>query len=167
MCLYRSRKRFPHFCRWVKLCARDDAHFTAATEAREVLYNLLALRARNILPRPSFCIGNLECFRPSAEMLTSVDINPGAEVTEIPPLYDAQPFLNAIYQGHGEYAFTTDNEVLFFKDKAEPNGYVILCVHPLPMYVPDIRSVKFYVAKPGPTVWTLARSRRYHFGSVR
>ena len=37
------------------------------------------------------------------------------------------------------FSFLYTSKFLFFKDKAEPNGYVILCIHPLAFYGPDIR----------------------------
>lgn len=106
------------------LSASDDPSFVDAVTAREVLYNLLALKAKDIRPRPSFRMGNLECFRPSAEMLTSIDINPNAPIAELPPFYDARPFEDAIQQGHGQWAFTADNEVLYYADKTGHDGYV-------------------------------------------
>lgn len=104
------------------LSAKDDPSFSDAIAAREVLYNLLALKAKDLRPRPSFQIGNLECLRPSAEMLTSLDVNPNAPEVDIPPFYDSRPFEAAVSQGHGRYAFTADNEVLYFMDKAEDDG---------------------------------------------
>ena len=107
------------------LSAVDDPNFADAITTREILYNLLALKAKDIRPRPSFRIGVLDCFRPSAEMLTSVDINPNAPIVELPPFYDVRPFEDAVRQGHGQFAFTADNEVLYYADNAKQDGYVI------------------------------------------
>ena len=100
----------------------DDPHFSDATEAREVLYNLLALKAKDMQPRRSFRIGDMECFRPTAEMLMSLKVNPYATRADIPPFYDTELFETAVRQGHGEFAFTADNEVLHFTDKADASG---------------------------------------------
>lgn len=107
------------------MSAVGDPSFIDAMDARDVLYNLLALRTRDMRPRPSFRVGNLDSIRPSAEMLTSLDVNPNATPVEIPPLYDAQPFETSLRQGHGKFAFTTDNEVLYFADKAGNDGFVV------------------------------------------
>ena len=123
LCEFTSfRKLFPHFFRWIKVSAVSDPSFDTAVAAREVLYNFLALKAKDIRPRRSFRVGDLEAFRPTAAMLTAVNINTGATVVDIPPLYDAQPFEAALRHGHGEFAFTTDNEVLYFSDKAQVDG---------------------------------------------
>jgi len=94
-------------------------------DARDVLYNLLALRTKDMRPRRSFRVGNSDSIRPSAEMLTSLDVNSNATPVEIPPLYDAQPFETSLRQGHGKFMFTADNEVLYFADKAGRDGCVI------------------------------------------
>lgn len=94
-------------------------------DARDVLYNLLALKASDMRPRRSFCVRNLESIHPSAEMLTSLDVNSNAAVVKIPPLYDAQPFETSLHQGHGKFTFTADNEVLYFADRAGCDGFVI------------------------------------------
>ena len=107
------------------MSAVADPSFTDAMDARDVLYNLLALRARDMQPRRSFRVGNLESIRPSAEMLTSLDVNSSAVPVEIPPLYDAQAFETAVHHGHGKFAFTADNEVLYFADKAGCDGFDI------------------------------------------
>ena len=41
-----NRKQFPYFTQWIKLSATEDPNFTAVITAREVLYNLLTLRAK-------------------------------------------------------------------------------------------------------------------------
>ena len=94
-----------------------DPSFTDAMDARDVLYNLLALPTRDMQPRRSFRVGNLESIRPSAEMLASLDINSNAAPVEIPPLCDAQPFETAVRQGHGKFAFTADNRVLYLQTR--------------------------------------------------
>ena len=94
-----------------------DPSFTDAMDARDVLYNPSALPTRDMQPRRSFRVGNLESIRPSAEMLTSLDINSNAAPVEIPPLYDAQPFETAVRQGHGKFAFTADNRVLYLQTR--------------------------------------------------
>lgn len=111
------RNHLPHFLRWIKLSASDDPNFTAAIVARDVLYNLLGLKAKDIHPLRSFHLGTVECFHPSTEMLTSVNVNPNAPVVDIPPFYDTQALEASIHQGHGEYSFTANNEVLYFTDK--------------------------------------------------
>jgi hypothetical protein len=93
-------------------------------EASNVLYNFMALRASNVLPRPQFLAGDSECFRPSATMLTALEIFPDATTTEIPPLENIAVYEAAIRAGHGKFAFSTQNEVLFFGDRQMPNGYV-------------------------------------------
>jgi len=123
--IWHPRKSFPHFYRWIKLSAVGDPSFVDAIDARDVLYNLLALRTRDMRPRRSFVVGNLESIRPSAEMLTSLEVNANAVPVEIPPLYDAQPFETSVRHGHGKFAFTADNEVLYFADKAGCDGFVI------------------------------------------
>src|ERR1700753_2222474 len=96
--------------------------FETAIDARDVLYNLLALKAKDIRPRRVFLVGNKESIRPSAEMLTAVDVNPAAPVVDIPPLYEQQPFETALRFGQGKFAFTEDNEVLYFADAAGCDG---------------------------------------------
>ena len=51
-----------------------------------------------------------------------VDINSNATAVQIPPFYDAQPFEEAIAHGHGNVAFTHDNEVLYFADQGGDDG---------------------------------------------
>jgi hypothetical protein len=101
-----------------------DPSFTDAIDARDVLYNLLALKTKDIRPRRSFLVGSLEGIRPSAEMLTPLDVNSNATEVEIPPLYDSEPFETALRHNNGKFAFTTDNEVLYFADKAGFDGCV-------------------------------------------
>lgn len=107
----------------MKLTAIGDPTFETAIQARDVLYNFLALKTKDMRPRRSFRLGNHECLRPSAEMLTSLEVNPDAHIVDIPPLYDAQPFETAIRQSQGQFAFTVDNEVFYFMDRAESNGF--------------------------------------------
>ena len=99
------------------MLALDDASFTSAVAARDVLYNLLVLKVKNIQSRQVFRVRKSESFQPTAEMLTVVDVNPNAVEGEIPPFYNAQPFEVAIAHAHGEVAFTTDNKVLYFMDR--------------------------------------------------
>jgi len=148
------------------LSTTGDKSFAAAIEAREVLYNLLALKAKDMRPRCSFRVGNLECFRPSAEMLTSLDVNPHAVVVDIPPLYDVLPFETALHQGHGEFAFTVDNKVLYFADATECDGCVIandLVIS----HIPNVPPVRLCERKSVPTAWTSGRLHRSHSNSVR
>jgi hypothetical protein len=119
--LTRPRANFPFFRRWVKITT-DEAFFSAAVEASDVLYNFLALRATDVLPCPKFLAGGMQCFRPSAEMLTSVEMAPDESAVDIPPLYDQKPFEAAIRAGHGNFMFSSDNEVLFFGDQPMANG---------------------------------------------
>ena len=107
------------------MSAPNDPTFDAAITAREVLYNLLALKAKDIKPRRSFRIGSFDSFRPAAEMLTFTEVNPNATAAKLPPFYNARPFELAISHGHGEVAFTTDNEVLYFLDKTGHDGYQV------------------------------------------
>jgi hypothetical protein len=117
------RSKFPYFRRWIKISAIDEPFFAAAVEASKVLYNFMALRATNVLPRPQFLAGESECFRPSATMLTSIEMYPEATPTEIPPLEDNATYEAAIRASHGKFIFSPQNEVLFFGDKEMPNGY--------------------------------------------
>ena len=95
----------------------DDLSFPAAIMARDVLYNLLGLKAKDICPLRSFCFRTVECFHLSTKMLTLVNINPNTPMVDIPPFYDAQVLEASIHQGHGKFSFTADNEVLYFADK--------------------------------------------------
>lgn len=99
-----------------------DKDFTDAIEAREVLYNLLALKAKDIQPQCSYRIGDIEGIQPSAEMLTSLDINPSAASVDIPNSYDAELIEVAIQHSHRKYAFTADNEVHYFRDTTGSDG---------------------------------------------
>jgi hypothetical protein len=56
-------------------------------------------------------------------MLTSSETAPNESAVDIPPLYDQKPFEAAIRAGHGNFMFSSDNEVLFFGDQAMANGY--------------------------------------------
>jgi hypothetical protein len=94
-------------------------------EASNVLYNFMALRASNVLPRSQFFAGESECFRPSATMLTTLDVFPEATSTEIPPLENVVAYEAALRAGHGKYVYSSQNEVLFFGDKEMPNGYYL------------------------------------------
>ena len=76
--------------------------FAAALNAKKVLYNFMAMRATNVLPAPTFLVGETECFRPSTTMLTSLEVLPGALPVEIPPLYDGGAFDAALRAGHGK-----------------------------------------------------------------
>jgi len=120
-----ARSNFPFFRRWVKVTAEDPS-FSAAIEASHVLYNFLALRAADVLPPTQFLAGEMQCFRPSAAMLTSREMVPNAVAADIPPFYDHKPFDAAIRAGHGKFAFSTDNEVLYFGDEQMANGYAIM-----------------------------------------
>lgn len=102
----------------------DEPFFAAALDGCEVLYNFMALRASDVLPPPQFLAGGEQCFRPSAEMLTSLEMVPDAAAVEVPPLYDQQPLQAALRAGHGQYVFSADNEVLFFGDELMGNGCV-------------------------------------------
>ena len=75
-------------------------------------------------PRRAMCIGDMECIRTCAETLTRLELNTSAIDAEIPPLYDAQPYETAIQKGHGEFAFTVDNGVLYFIDRQQDDGSV-------------------------------------------
>lgn len=119
----RCRSQFPFFRRWIKVAAVDEPLFTASLEAKEILYNFLAMRATDVLAPPPFRVGGVECFRPSAAMLTSLDISPDATAVEMPPLYDEAPFEAVLRASHGKYVFSADNEVLFFSDELMDNGY--------------------------------------------
>lgn len=80
-------------------------------------------RVKDVLPPPKFLAAGTPCFRPSAMMLTSTETEVEITTVEIPPLYDQEPFHAAIQAGHGKYAFSTDNEVLFFGDEINAEGY--------------------------------------------
>ena len=103
------------------MTAVDEPFFSAAMQARQVLYNFLALRATGVLPPPQFFAGGVECYRPSAETLTSLEKAPDAIAVDIPPLYEQAPYEAAIRTSHGKFAFTADNEVLFFGDEMMDN----------------------------------------------
>ena len=100
--------------------------FTDSMDARDVLYHLLALKAKDMRPRRAFTVGAQESIRPAAEMLTAVEVNPSAPVVDIPPLYEQEPFESALRHGQGKFAFTEDNEVLYFADTASSDGFVDL-----------------------------------------
>ena len=55
-------------------------------------------------------------------MLTALASTPYTSAAELPPLYDQQPFVAAILAGHGNYEFTSDNEVMYFGDEPMQNG---------------------------------------------
>ena len=109
----------------MKLSAVDDPSFSSAIVARDVLYGLLALKAKSVQPRRSFHVMKLECLRPPAEMLTSLEVNASVPVIAMPPFHDAKPFEVAIRQGNGQFSFTADNEDLYFRDSMESDGCVI------------------------------------------
>jgi hypothetical protein len=117
---------FPHFRRWIKVTAVDDPFFNAAIEASHVLYNFLALNGGDVLPQPSFRAEGMQCFRPSAPMLTSLETLPDATAVDMPALYDHQRISAALRAGHGKFTFSSDNEVLFLGDKVMGNGCVVI-----------------------------------------
>lgn len=93
-----------------------------AVDACQVLYNFLGMRVSEVLPQPRFLSGTVRCFRPSATMLTSLENVPDAIAVGVPPLYDRKPLDAAVRAGHGKYAFSSDNEVLFFGDEVASDG---------------------------------------------
>lgn len=116
------RPNFPFFRRWIKITGVDSPSFAEALKAHEILYHLLADKAIGALPPPRFLVGGTLCLRPSACMLTSLEISPNASPVEIPPSYDDTPYEAAIRAGHGKYIFSDENEVLFFNDEVNANG---------------------------------------------
>jgi len=106
----------------VKVTAVDEPFFNAATDAARILYNFLALHATDVLSQPQFLTEGTPCFRPSATMLTSLEMAPDAPPVSLPPLYDQKPLQAALRAGHGKFCFSSDNEVLFFGDEVMPNG---------------------------------------------
>ena len=65
-----------------------------------------------------------DTFCPSAAMLTSLEGAPNAAAVEIPPLYYHGPFEDAMLEGHGQFVFSSDNEVFFYGDNVKRNGSV-------------------------------------------
>lgn len=108
------------------MAAVDEPFFAAAIDASKVLFNFMALRVANVLRPPQFRAAGVECFRPSATMLTSVETVPDATPVEIPPLDNRSGFEAAVRASHGKYIFSSDNEVLFFGDKQLANGYAVV-----------------------------------------
>ena len=96
--------------------ATDDL-FASALEAHRTIFDFMAMRATNVLAAPRFMVEHLECFRPSATMLTSVETVPDAVATDIPPLENIELFEAAINAGHGKYIYSADNEVLVFGEE--------------------------------------------------
>lgn len=103
------------------MAAVDEPFFAAANDASKVLFNFMALRVTNVLPPPRFRAAGVDCFRPSATMLTSLDTVPDAAPVDIPPLDNLSGFEAAIRAGHGKYVFSADNEILFCCDE-QVNG---------------------------------------------
>ena len=91
--------------------------FASALEARRTVFDFMAMRATNVLAPPRFLVERLECFRPSATMLTSVETVPDAIATDIPPLENVELFEAAIDASHGKYIYSADNEVLVFGEE--------------------------------------------------
>lgn len=83
----------------------------------------MSMSVPNVRPPPRFSAGGTRCFRPSADMLTSLENSPGSAPVDIPPLYNQAPITDAIRAGHGNYVFSSENEVSFFGDEDTPNGY--------------------------------------------
>ncbi|KAF9779572.1 hypothetical protein BJ322DRAFT_1113370 [Thelephora terrestris] len=81
-----SKTALPFFRRWVKVAAVGEPYFAAAIDATKVLYNFMALHSGDARPPPQFLVAGIECLRPSAVMLTSLETNPTAMAVEIPPL---------------------------------------------------------------------------------
>ena len=149
----------------MKLSAVDDPSFSSAIAARDVLYGLLALKARDVRPRRSFHVMKLECLRPSAEMLASLEVNATAPVVAMPPFYDAEPFEAAIRQGNGQFSFTADNEVPYFRDKMESDRCVTCNDHTLFVLL-NSSTARSSAMKSAPTVWTSVKSLKLYSSSV-
>ena len=86
-----------------------------------------------------------------------VDINSNATTVQIPPFYDAQPFEEAIAHGHGNVAFTHDNEVLYFADQGGDDGWVLSEAHCM-CCITDFLSDRCCARRLDPIAWMLGRS---------
>ena len=118
-----TRSKFPFFLRWIKVTAADDASFLDAIDASRVLFNFMSSGVGEVLPAPQFKAAGSACFRPSATMLTLLETVPNAIAVDIPPLYNHIPFEAAVVASHGKHCFSSDNEVLYFGDNVNCNGY--------------------------------------------
>ena len=111
----------------------DESNFNNAVDASQVLYKSIVSKVDHALPPTRFLAGRTPCFRPSALMLTSLEMTPDAVAAVIPPLYNIDPFDAAIRAGHGRYASTSDNEVLYFRDELTENNYSHFSFKGLPL----------------------------------
>ena len=84
-----------------------------------------------------------------------MDINANAIAVDISPLYDLQPFKTTINKVQGEFAFTADNEILYFVDGTEDDGFVRLTLN---NYALNISTARSYRRKRVLILWTLGRS---------
>ena len=125
-----TRPNFPFFQCWIKLITIDDSSFAKAIEAHNVLYEFMASRVSDVRPAPDFRAAGLPCLHPSATMLTPSAAGEEVIPVDIPPMYDHGPFDEAIQASHGNFTFSSDNEVLYFGNQPTANGCIANYVLP-------------------------------------
>lgn len=104
----------------------DDPFFDAAMKASDTLYKFLGDGLQVVHPPHKFRVEGKTCFRPSAAMLTSLEMFPNAVAIDFSPGENRRPFIDAIDASDGQFVYSNDNEVLFVRDVRTSTG----CVSP-------------------------------------